>query len=79
MAYSDHGYGSPPGRPRVSNPTTYRSGMPRIQHPAVARWHPHLHGLVTAIHEIFGLGSDSNQENRMQCLDFVARNGYDEF
>jgi hypothetical protein len=25
------------------------------------------------------LGSNSNQENRMQRLDFVARNGYDEF
>jgi hypothetical protein len=45
----------------------------------VARWHSHLNGLVTAIHEISGQGSDSNQENRMQPLDFVARNGYDEF
>ena len=34
---------------------TYRSGTPRIQHPVVARWHDHLHGLATAIHETFGL------------------------
>ncbi|MFA9612802.1 MAG: hypothetical protein ACERK9_02550, partial [Deltaproteobacteria bacterium] len=27
------------------------------QHPAVARWHAHLRGLATAIHEISGLGS----------------------
>ena len=36
---------------------TYRSGTPRIQHPVVARWHDHLHGLATAIHETFGLES----------------------
>ena len=27
-------------------------GTPRNQHPAVARWHAHLRGLATAIHEI---------------------------
>ncbi|MGB6279475.1 MAG: hypothetical protein WBG91_04615 [Syntrophobacteria bacterium] len=27
---------------------------PRIQPPAVARWHSHLRGLATAIHEISG-------------------------
>ena len=39
----------------MSDPATYRSGTPRIQHPAVARWHSHLRGLATAIHEISGL------------------------
>ena len=29
---------------------------PRNHHPAVARWHTHLRGLATAIHEISGLG-----------------------
>ena len=42
-------------RPRVSGPATYRSGTPRNPHPAVARWHTHLRGLATAIHEISGL------------------------
>ena len=51
----DHGYGRPSWRPRVSDPATYRSGTPRNQHPAVARWHAHLRGLATAIHEISGL------------------------
>jgi len=51
----DHGYGRPSWRPRVSAPATYRSGTPRNQHPAVARWHAHLRGLATAIHEISGL------------------------
>jgi hypothetical protein len=50
----DHGYGRPSWRPRVSAPATYRSGTPRNQHPAVARWHTHLRGLATAIHEISG-------------------------
>jgi len=36
-------------------PATYRSGTPRNQHPAVARWHNHLRGLATAVHEISGL------------------------
>ena len=39
----------------MSVPATYRSGTPRAQHPAVARWHAHLRGLATAIHEISGL------------------------
>jgi hypothetical protein len=39
----------------VSHPATYHSGTPRVQHPAVARGHAHLHGLATAIHETFGL------------------------
>jgi len=43
-------------RPRVSVPATYRSGTPRVQLPAVARWHAHLRGLATPIHEISGLG-----------------------
>ena len=34
---------------------TYHSGTPRIQRPAAARWHRHLHGLATAIHETSGL------------------------
>ena len=46
----------PSWRPRVPAPATYRSGTPRNQHPAVARWHAHLRGLATAIHEISGLG-----------------------
>ncbi|MDH3838863.1 MAG: hypothetical protein OET57_19130, partial [Desulfobacteraceae bacterium] len=37
-------------------PATYRSGTPRNQSPAVARWQAHLRGLATAIHEISGLG-----------------------
>ena len=36
-------------------PATYRSGTPRIQPPAVARWHAHLHGLATSIRETSGL------------------------
>ena len=44
-----------PWRPLVSVPATCHSGTPRVQHPAAARWHPHLHGLATAIHEISGL------------------------
>ena len=30
-------------------------GTPQNQHPVVARWHTHLRGLATAIHEISGL------------------------
>ena len=41
-------------------PATYRSGTPRHQHPAIARWHSHLRALATAIHEISGL------ENRFE-------------
>jgi hypothetical protein len=42
----------------MSAPATYCSSMPRNQHPAVARWHAHLCGLATAIHEISRLGFD---------------------
>jgi len=38
---------------------TYRSGTPQVQHPVVTRWHAHLHGLATAIHETSGLKSTS--------------------
>ena len=31
------------------------AGRPRVQHPAVALWHAHLHDLATAIHETSGL------------------------
>ena len=62
----DHGYGRPSWRPRVSAPATYRSGTPRNQHPAVARWHAHLHGLATAIHEISGLANQ--QFSPLQAL-----------
>ncbi|MEE8315867.1 MAG: hypothetical protein V3R70_04885 [Syntrophobacteria bacterium] len=44
-----------PGVLGWSAPATYRSGTPLNQHPAVARWHAHLRGLATAIHEISGL------------------------
>ena len=30
-------------------------GTPRVQHPAVDRWHAYLHGLATLIHETSGL------------------------
>jgi len=55
IAYCYHGYGRPSVRPQVSAPATYHSGTPRGQHPAVARWHAHLRGLVTPIHETYGL------------------------
>jgi hypothetical protein len=55
MACCDHGYGRFSGRPRVSAPATYRPGTPRNQHPAIARWHAHLRGLATSIHETSGL------------------------
>jgi hypothetical protein len=51
MACCDPGFGRPPGRPQVSVPATYHSGTPRNQHLAVTRWHAHLHGLATTIHE----------------------------
>jgi hypothetical protein len=57
MVYCDRGYGHPSGRPRVSHPATYCSSTPRMQNPLLARWHAHLHGLVTSIHEISGLGN----------------------
>jgi len=52
---SDCGYDSPPGRPRALNPATYCSSTPRIQAPAMTRWHSHLHSLATPIHGLFGL------------------------
>jgi hypothetical protein len=55
MTCCNHGYGRPSWRPRVSDLAKYRSGTPRNQHPAVARWHAHLRGLATVIHEISGL------------------------
>jgi hypothetical protein len=51
IVYCDHGYGRPSGRPRVSDPATYCLSTPRIQPPAVARWHSHLRGLATTIHK----------------------------
>jgi hypothetical protein len=60
MACCDRGYDRPSGRPRVSDPATYCSSTPRIQPPAVARWHNLLHGLATTIHEITGLGNYGN-------------------
>ena len=77
MTYCDHGYGRPSWRPRMSVPATYRSGTPRNQLLAVARWHSHLirarcaplspasgsqfRGLATAIHEISGF-DESEQD-----------------
>jgi len=55
MDYCDHGYGRPSWLPRVSPPATYCSSAPRVRVPAVVRLHAHLHGLVTAIHEMSGL------------------------
>ncbi len=55
IACCDHGYDCPSGRPRVSDPATYCSSTSRIQSPAVARWHSHLHGLATAIRKTSGL------------------------
>jgi len=55
IAYCDRGYDRPSGRPRVSDPATYCSSTPRIQSPAVARWHTLLHGLATPMREISGL------------------------
>jgi hypothetical protein len=49
MACCDRGYDSPSRRPQVSDPATYFSSTPRVQPPAVARWHKPLHGLATAI------------------------------
>ena len=36
-------------------PCDVLSSTPRVRAPAIARWHTHLHGLATAIHEICGL------------------------
>ena len=57
MVYCDNGYGCPSVRPRVSDPATYCASTPRVQLPAVARWHTHLGCLMTPIHEISGLGA----------------------
>ena len=40
--------------PGVLGPRTLRRTV-GVRVPAVARWHGHLHGLVTTIHEISGL------------------------
>ena len=74
MTYCDHGYGRPSWRPRMSVPATYRSGTPRNQLLAVARWHSHLRGLATAIHEISGLdeseqGGGAKVWGEIQVLD----------
>jgi hypothetical protein len=45
------------GRPRAMAPATYRSDTPRDQPPAVARWHTHLRGLATSVHETSWLAS----------------------
>ena len=37
------------------------SSTPRIQYPAVARWHALLHDLATPVHEISGLGKKYRQ------------------
>jgi len=58
MTYCDHESGRPSWRPRMSAPATYRSGTPRNQLLAVARWHSHLRGLATAIHAISELDED---------------------
>ncbi len=55
-------------RPRISDPATYRSGTPRIQPPAVARWHTLIHGLATAIHETFELA----RKFHYPCLQFSS-------
>jgi hypothetical protein len=58
IACCDSGYGRPSGRPRVSDPATYCSSTPRIQPPAVDRWHVHLHRLATPSRETCGLGGE---------------------
>ncbi|MDH3556514.1 MAG: hypothetical protein OEV18_15090 [Deltaproteobacteria bacterium] len=38
----------------------------------VARWHAHLHGLATAIHEIFGLGLRAHLlRSKYRCTFFT--------
>jgi hypothetical protein len=76
MTCCDHGYGRPSLRPRVSTPATYRSGTPRTQHPAVARWHTHLCGLATAIHEISGLKLSSISVKMQEwCQEIAGKAG----
>ena len=53
------------GRPRVSHLATYRSGTVQIQHPTVARWPAHVHGLATGIHETSGLDQVELEETRL--------------
>jgi hypothetical protein len=58
----------------MSVPETYRSGTPRDQLLAVARWHNHLRGLATAIHKISGLDEseqdgDAKVWGEVQVLD----------
>ena len=43
------------------------------QHPAVARWHAHLRGLATGIHEISGLRGWVLLQNKKRLLDLVNR------
>jgi hypothetical protein len=66
----DREYALPSVRPRVSHLATYRSGTPQVQHPAVAQWQAHLHGLATAIHEISGLANSHPGEG---CQELKAR------
>ena len=79
IACSDRGYGRPSGRPRVADPATYCSSTPRIQPPAVARWHTLFHGLATGIHEISGLTHSlqillqKSHNKLLQCDPFHCR------
>jgi hypothetical protein len=58
----------------LSAPATYRSGAPRDQQPAVARWYAHLRGLATVIHETSGLDhwgtsmQRGGERNIIDCL-----------
>jgi len=72
QSYYNRGYGRPSGRPRVSHPATYRSGTPRVRSPAVSRWHAHLHGLATAIHETSGLGETIVSGQKEQIEEMVS-------
>ena len=57
----------------MSPPAAYRSGTPRDQHPAIARWHTHLHGLATLIHETSGLANDegNTMDSFLSCLGVI--------
>jgi hypothetical protein len=65
----DRGYGRPFWHPRVLAPGTYRSLMPRHQHPAVARWHAHLRDLETLIHETTGLCGRAPEGQNFKPVD----------
>ncbi len=54
-----------------AHPATYCSSTPRVQPPAVSRWHSLLQGLATAIHETAGLGEIMNQRLSDKCGDCV--------